>query len=326
MIWWDLPFGEITPTGLANVAILDTGIDATHPDLASNVVPGTSILDGSDGLTDPNGHGTSLAGIVAARTNTVPAEGIAGVAYAGVRVMPVTVLNDQGLGQDSDVIAGVVWAADHGANVILMGFSNTGFSQSLQDAIDYAWANGVVLVAAVGNDAASTPTFPAGDRGVIGVSATDQNDLLAAFSNDGQAVFLAAPGTDIQTTTVGGGYGTVSGTSAAAAIVAGAAAMLKAVDPTLANGVIVGRLARTADAAGTQEETGNGRVNMAHALVDTGTDSVQPAGADPVGAGGPFVGPYVSRGGFVVAEPHQRSGLDHSGEREFGRQWGWRRF
>lgn len=301
MISWDLAFGTVTPTGSVTVAILDTGIDATHPDLAGNVIPGTSILDGTDGLTDPSGHGTWMAGIIAARTNT---EGIAGVGYAGVRVMPVTVLDANGLGQDSDVIAGVIWAVEHGANVILMAFSNPGFSDNLQEAIDYAWENGVVLVAAVGNDAESTPTFPAGDRGVIGVSATDSADQLAAFSNDGQAVFLAAPGTDIETTNIGGTYGALSGTSASAAIVAGAAALVKAVDPTLTNGVIVGRLARTADPAGTQEQTGNGRINLARALEDTGTDFVEPSGADPVGSGGPFVGPYKAAASALTLTPN----------------------
>ncbi|PYN83538.1 MAG: hypothetical protein DMD96_02035, partial [Candidatus Rokuibacteriota bacterium] len=289
-IGWDLVFGNVTPTGSAIVAVLDTGVDAQHPDLAGNVIPGTSILDGSSGTTDPSGHGTWVAGIAAAQTNTL--EGIAGVAYAGVRIMPVTVLDANGLGQDSDVIAGVVWAADHGADVIVMAFSNPGFSQNLQDALDYAWSKNVVLVAATGNDALNTPTFPAGDRGVMGVAGTDPNDTLVPFSNHGQGVFIAAPATDIQTTEIGDAYSVINGTSAAAAIVAGAAAFMKAVDPTLTNGIIVGRLARMADPAGTQDQTGNGRINMARAMADTGTDFIQPAGAPPVGDGGPFVGPY----------------------------------
>src|SRR5437870_5702978 len=289
-IGWDQVFGNVTPTGSAIVAILDTGVDGQHPDLAGNVIPGISILDGSSGTTDPSGHGTWVAGIAAAQTNTL--EGIAGVAYAGVRIMPVTVLDANGLGQDSDVIAGVIWAADHGADVIVMAFSNPGFSQNLQDALDYAWSRNVVLVAATGNDAASTPTFPAGDRSVMGVSGTDPYDTLVPFSNHGPSVFIAAPATDIQTTAIGDAYTVISGTSASAAIVAGAAAFMKAVDPTLTNGIIVGRLARMADPAGTQDQTGNGRINMARALADTGTDFVQPAGAPPVGAGGPFVGPY----------------------------------
>ncbi len=292
-IGWDMVFGALTPTGTATVAVLDTGVDASHPDLAGNVIPGTSILNGSSGMTDPGGHGTLLAGIIAARCNSEPPEGIAGVAYAGVRIMPVTVLGPDGLGQDSDVIAGVIWAAEHGANVILMGFSNPGFSQNLQDAIDYAWSSGAVLVAAAGNGAMGTPTFPAGDRGVMGVSATDSADSLASFSNSGQAVFVAAPGVGIETTAPGCGYSAVSGTSTSAAVVAGVAAFMKAADPTLTNGVIVGRIARMADPAGTQEQTGNGRINMPRALADTSTDPVQPAGAAPVGGGGPFVGPYV---------------------------------
>src|SRR3989441_2755878 len=312
-IGWDQVFGKVAPAGTATVALLDTGVDALHPDLAGKVVPGTSILDGSNGMTDPSGHGTWLAGIIAAQTDNVPVEGIAGVAYAGVTVMPVTVLNANGEGQDSDVIAGVIWAADHGADVILMAFSNPGFSPNLQDAIDYAWSKGAVLVAAVGNDAVSDPTFPAGARGVMGVSATDPTDTLASFSNRGQAVFLAAPGTDIQTTDAGDAYTIVSGTSASAAIVAGAAAFMRAVDPTLENGVIVGRLARMADPAGTQDQTGNGRINMARALADTGTGFVQPAGAAPVGAGGPFVGPYVAAAGSFTYSPSSPQSLTAAG-------------
>ncbi len=301
---WDLAFGTVAPTGSSIVAVLDTGVDATHPDLGNNAVAGTSILDGSNGMTDSNGHGTSMAGIVAAQTNTITPEGMAGVAYAGVRIMPVTVLDSTGLGQDSDVIQGVIWAADNGANVILMGFSNPGFSPNLQDAIDYAWSRGVILVAATGNAGAGTATFPAGDRGVVGVSATDSTDGLAGFSNYGQAAFLAAPGTNIQTTDLGGSYSVISGTSASAAIVAGVAGLMKAVDPTLSNGIIVGRMARMADPAGTQEQTGNGRVNMSRALADTSLDPVQPAGADPVGAGGPFVGPYVAAAFSITLTPN----------------------
>ena len=291
-ISWDLVFGNASPSASVIVAVLDTGIDATHPDLAGGVVPGTSVLDGSNGMSDPSGHGTRVAGIVAARTSTTTPEGIAGIAYAGVQLMPVTVLNAQGLGQDSDVIAGVIWAADHDADVILMAFSNPDYSESLQEAIDYAWSKDAILVAAVGNDGVSAPSFPAGDRGVIGVAATDSDDQLASFSNSGPAVFLAAPGTNILTTDLAGTYSSMTGTSSSAAIVAGAAAQLWALDPTLTNGIIVGRLARSADPAGTQDQTGNGRINLARALLDTGTEFIQPAGAAPVGSGGPFVGPY----------------------------------
>src|SRR6185436_17956832 len=153
---------------------------------------------------------------------------------------------------------------------------------------------GAVVVAATGNDGSSTATFPAGDRGVMGVSSTNFMDSLDLSSNYGADTFLAAPGAGIETTAAGGGYATISGTSAAAAEVAGAAALMKANDTSASNGVIAGRLARNADAAGTSEQTGNGRLNLARAILDTSTDYVEPAGSPPVGGGGPFVGPYVA--------------------------------
>jgi len=291
-IGWDAVFGSVTPGGSSVIAVLDTGIDASHPDLGGLVRSGFSAFEEADPLSDPNGHGTRVAGIAAARTDN--GLGVAGVAYAGVSLLPVQVLGPDGTGQDSDIISGIVWATDQGADVVLMALSNPGYSPALQAAIDYAWGRGVVLVAAAGNDGSSTTTYPAGDRGVIGVSATDRDDTLAAGSNYGQSVFLAAPGVDVATTEQGGGYTSVTGTSAAAAQVAGAAAFMRAVDPSLSNAVIVGRLARNADPAGTADQTGNGRLNFARALEDTSTDPVKPAGAPPLGSGGPFVGPYVA--------------------------------
>ncbi|MEW6052551.1 MAG: S8 family serine peptidase [Nitrospirota bacterium] len=287
-IGWDLVYGILFPWQSSKVAILDTGVQANHEDLAANVIMGRSFLDDSHGLSDSHGHGTWLAGIIAAITDNN--YGIAGIGLDRVKIMPVTVMNADGTGQDSDIISGIIWAADNGADVILMGFSNPGFSPFLQEAVDYAWSKNVVLVAATGNEGISDPTFPAGARGVIGVSATDYSDNLASFSNFGQSVFLAAPGEDIATTGLENSIVSLNGTSASAAIVAGVAAFMKADDPTLTNGVIVGRLARTADPAGTHEQTGNGRVNMAAAMADTGLDEIQPAGVEA--GGGPYVGPY----------------------------------
>ena len=139
--------------------MLDTGIDASTPDLSGRVVGGWSF-DGTDPRTDSNGHGTDVATIAAAKVDN--GTGIAGVAYAGVNVMPIRVLGDDGTGQDSDIITGLVWAVENGADVALMAFSNPGESAALQFAVNYAWANGVVLVAAAGNDGGSAPTYPAG--------------------------------------------------------------------------------------------------------------------------------------------------------------------
>ena len=289
-ISWDQVFGNANPAYDTKVAILDTGIDATHPDLAGVVVAGTSILEGGDPNVDENGHGTWLAGIVAARTDNQ--QGIAGVGYSHVQVMPVKVLGTDGIGWDSDIIQGVQYAVQNGASVILMAFSAEGYSEALQDAIDDAWQHNVVIVAAAGNSGSNTPTFPAGDRGVIGVSATDPNDALATGSTFGPSVFLAAPGVNIPGPYPDNTYVVFSGTSGSAAIVAGTAALMRAIDPTLTNGMVVNRIAESADVAGTQEQTGNGRVNLARAVSDTSTNEIQPAGTTPFGNGGPFVGPY----------------------------------
>src|SRR3954453_4349279 len=283
-IGWDSTYGTVTPTGSATVAVLDTGVDATA-DLTGTLVAGASMLDGVTGTADPNGHGTAMASIVAAGTDN--GTGIAGVGYQGVSVMPVKVLGSDGTGQDSDIVRGVVYAADHGADVILMSFSNPGRSEALQRAADYAWSKGVVLVAATGNDGSTTSTFPAGLAKVVGVSATAQDDTLWIGSNSGADTFLGAPGVDIAS-----GAASVTGTSASAAIAAGAAALVKANDPSASNGVVVGRLARNADVAGPVADTGNGRVNLARALGDSSVTPVVPQGV--VGNGGPIVGPYVA--------------------------------
>ncbi|MDP9335780.1 MAG: S8 family serine peptidase, partial [Actinomycetota bacterium] len=292
-IGWDQVYGTLNPSS-STIAVLDTGVDGSIADLSGHLVPGFSAF-GTDPTTDPNGHGTWMASIAAATADN--SSGIAGVDYTNANVMPVQVLDPNGTGQDSDIIAGVVYAADHGANVILMSFSNPGFSQALQDAVDYAWSNGAVVVAATGNDGVSTPTYPAGDAKVVGVSATDQSDNLWSSSNDGADAFIAAPGVSVLADAVGGGVTSITGTSAAAANVAGAAALLKGNDPSVSNAVIIGRLGRNADPAGTGEQTGNGRLNLARALSDTSLDGVTPAGAP---GGGPLVGPYVAAANLAV--------------------------
>src|SRR5439155_16753644 len=126
---------------------------------------------------------------------------------------------------------------------------------------------------------------------------------LWSGSNFGQDTFLAAPGVDVAALAPGGGTASITGTSASAAVVAGAAALLRANDPAAANDVILGRLARNADAAGTADQTGNGRVNVGRAIADTSTDGVTPAGAAPVGGGGPLVGPYVAAASSLSLSP-----------------------
>lgn len=284
-IGWEDLHGVASFTGDVTLAVLDTGVDATAPDLAGRVGAGWSF-DGSDPRTDANGHGTHTATIAAASADD--GVGIAGVAYANTTVMPVKVLGADGSGNDSDVIAGLVWATDNGADVAVMPFSDPGYSDALQVAIDYAWSNGVVLVAAAGNDGGTAPNYPAGHANVVGVGATQQEDLLWDSTNRSDAVFLNAPGVDVLASDATGSV-SVTGTSASAALTAGAAAALRAVDPAASNATIVGRLARWADPLN-ESYLGNGRLNVGRASTDTSPDGITPLGAP---GGGPFVGPYI---------------------------------
>jgi hypothetical protein len=281
LIGWEEVYGVVAPSGSSTIAVLDTGVDAGDPDLAGRVVGGWSF-DGADPASDASGHGTAVATIAAAGVDD--GTGIAGVGYAGVSIMPVRVLGDDGTGQDSDIIEGLVWAVDHGADVVVMAFSNPGESAALQFAVDYAWARGVVLVAAAGNDGGSAPTYPAGLAKVVGVGATDSFDHVWSGSNQSNAVFMVAPGVDVATS-----VGSVTGTSASAAMVAGAAALMQAEDPGASPPVIVGRLARNAEAV--DGVAGNGRLHLGRALVDDSTTGVTPGGAP---GGGPIVGPYLA--------------------------------
>ncbi|HUS13680.1 MAG TPA: S8 family serine peptidase, partial [Chloroflexia bacterium] len=267
---WDEAYDNVPIAGNAKIAVLDTGVDATHPDLAGRVVGGQSFISGNAN-TDPNGHGTALAGIAAANVNNHT--GMAGVAYAGASVSSVQVLGTDGTGSDADVVAGVLWAADSGADVILMGFSSTAYSAALADAVAYAWSHGVVLVAATGNDGTATTTYPAGLPNVIGVASTDSTDHLAASSNTGSAA-VAAPGVGIYATQPGGGYGSTSGTSAASAEVAGLAALLVA--DGRSNSQASTQIRGATDAVAGQAF---GRINVAAAL---GAPAPPPATATPV--------------------------------------------
>src|SRR5438034_5469641 len=190
-IGWDNAYGSTTISGISTVAVLDTGVQSS--DVPAG--PGWSAF-GTDPNSDPNGHGTWVSSIAAATVDN--GDGIAGVGFEGMNVMPVQVLDANGTGQDSDIIAGLVWAADHNADVAVMAFSNPGYSSALQDAVNYAWNHGVVVVAAAGNDGGTSPNYPAGDAKVVGVGATDQTDSLWSGSNSSAAVFITAPGVGIK--------------------------------------------------------------------------------------------------------------------------------
>jgi thermitase len=200
------------------IAILDTGIDVNHPDLAGKVVSSVNFSDSSTPYANGQSHATHVAGIAAAITNN--AVGIAGLGRNS-SLMNVKVLGDSGYGYYSWIAQGIIWAADHGANVINLSLGGSSTSSTLENAVNYAWSKGVVVVAAAGNNGSTVPFYPADYTNCISVAATDYNDALASWSNHGSWVDVAAPGVSIYSCIPGSQYGYMSGTSMASPHVAG---------------------------------------------------------------------------------------------------------
>lgn len=314
---WAKTIGQRTVT----VAVVDTGIDAKHEDLAgTHFVTGYDVINKKTIIgrvnSDDNGHGTLISGVIAATTNNNI--GIAGAA-PGVSLMPIKALDSSGSGSSTKISEGIVWAADHSADVINLSLGGMGFSHdtTLANAISYAFSKNVVIVAAAGNDVAVTggnldkdPVFPIcddnGQNMIIGVTATDSNDLKPSFANYGKAcVDVSAPGKRILSTInhdpASGGpspdsYAYASGTSLSVPFVAAQAALLRSLFPDASNRQIRDRIIATADnidnlnlsqcAGGScAGYMGGGRINVANSLIekilpiDDG-DVVKVAGSD----------------------------------------------
>ncbi len=210
------------------IAITDSGVDATHPDFGTRVLPGASSFDGNlvvgNGNVDHFGHGTHVAGIAAAGAND--GVGVAGVA-PDATILPFRMLDTTGSGTTLDLAAGIVWSTDRGADVVNISVVAPASSPAMEFAISYAVARGVVIVAAGGNDGPTgPPAFPAANSGVVAVAATTSENLVADFSRSGNYIDVAAPGTSVWST-FPGGWTTSSGTSMAAPHVAGLAALLE---------------------------------------------------------------------------------------------------
>jgi thermitase len=261
---WDLSTGD--PNVI--IAIIDSGADPNHPDLTGKLVTGYNFLNDSTGTTDDHGHGTHVAGIVAAATDN--GVGIAGVAFDS-RIMPLKVYDKSTSPWYSRIANAIIYAADHGAEVINLSLGNYPSSGYLQYAVNYAWDAGCVLVGAAGNNNSSDPFYPAAYDHVIGVSATDQSDVKASWSNWGSYISVAAPGVSIYSTywNSGSTYTNMSGTSMAAPHVAGLAALLFSQDGTRSNATVRSLIEGSADDlgdAGWDQYYGYGRINAYRAL------------------------------------------------------------
>lgn len=225
----------------APVAIADTGIDDSHPDLSGKVLKRANFTWDPD--FDGDGHGTHVAGIVAATTNN--SLGVASLGYDS-KLFSVKVLDNTGSGYYSWIASGVIWAADNGAKVINLSLGGSSDSQTLRDAVSYAWGKGVVIVAAAGNSNNSRALYPAYYTNSIAVAATDQNDKKASFSSYGSWVDLAAPGVSILST-YQGNYAYLSGTSMATPFVSALSSLVFANNPGFNNLQVRNKIEGTAE-------------------------------------------------------------------------------
>jgi subtilisin family serine protease len=223
------PLAWSTTTGSSDViiAICDTGVDATHPDLATKLVPGWNVYSNNADTSDATGHGTAVAGIAAAASNN--SIGVASVAW-GSNIMPIRIGSSSGATSSSIIATGIVWAANHGARVVNVSFGVLG-STVVSNAAQYLESRGGVMISSAGNDGLNFD-FP-NDPHVVTISATDAADVKAPFSNFGTFVDFAAPGAGIYSSARGGGYASCTGTSFAAPTVSGVAALVLSVNPEL---------------------------------------------------------------------------------------------
>jgi len=303
----DAPEAWNVTTGSSNVtvAVIDTGVDWSHPDLSSQIwinpgenCPGCrndgidndhngfvddwhgwDFANNDNNPTDDHGHGTHVAGTIGAAGNN--GTGVAGVNWT-VKIMPVKFLNAQGSGTDANAVSAILYAAQNGANVMNNSWADNVYSQALADAITVADQHNSLFVAAAGNngtDNDSSPTYPASYDmpNVVAVAATDNTDNRAFFSNVGRrSVDLGAPGVDIYSTWPGGGYQYLSGTSMATPHVAGAAALEKAAFPSASAAGLKALLLATVDPKPSLATTtsSGGRLNIGNAVACNATPQV----------------------------------------------------
>lgn len=250
---WDVTTGNKNMI----VAVIDTGVDYTHEDLgAVNASIGWDFVNDDPNAKDDNGHGTHVAGIVAATINNN--EGVVGAA-PGITVMPVKVLNDRGSGYISDIASGITYASDHGAKILSMSFGSWFPSRIMEDATKYAvYTKGTLAFAAAGNDGIQIKSYPAAYDWVLAIAAVGYDGTRARYSNTGTFVDLAAPGGsndgiethDILSTWPGNQYAYAAGTSMATPHASGVAALYWSYAPSKTNAQIGRALIKNADDKG----------------------------------------------------------------------------
>lgn len=250
---WD----RTTGSSKTVIAVIDTGVDYNHEDLQGKVdtVNDYDYVNNDNDAMDDEGHGTGVAGVIAAMTDN--SVGIAGVDWQA-KILPLKVmypvLGQPAAGTTDDIIAGIEAAQNYGAHIVNMSFGSASadFDIAMKEVVNEAFNKGCVLVAAAGNDGVEDKNYPAANKHVLAVAATDQNDLRSVWSptrssNYGTWIDVSAPGSNIYTTKRGGGYDSESGTSLAAPFVAGLAGLIKAVNPGLTNQQIMDKIKANTD-------------------------------------------------------------------------------
>ncbi|QAY66287.1 S8 family peptidase [Paenibacillus protaetiae] len=248
------------------VAVIDTGVQADHPDLQGKLLKGTNFVNPDAAPDDDVGHGTHVSGIIGADVNN--GEGVAGLSWYN-KILPVKVLDSTGAGSTYSVAQGIIWATDHGAKVINMSLGNYAEADFLHDAIKYAYERDVVLIAASGNDNTDRPGYPAAYPEVFAVAATDAHHQKASFSNYGNYIDVAAPGDSIASTYPGGQYAALSGTSMASPHVAALAGLIRSLNPALTNEQVMDVMRQSAVDIGNDGKDdyyGYGEIDVAKAL------------------------------------------------------------
>jgi subtilisin family serine protease len=299
-------WGVTTGSSSVKVAVVDSGVDTTHPDLFANLSPGYDFAYDDSDATDYNGHGTHVAGIIAARGNN--GIGVTGVAWQ-TSLIPVQALDATGEGTTSDIVAAYGYAVSQGARIVNASFGGDAFSQSEYNAIKAA--PNVLFIAAAGNEGAnddSKPSYPCAYNlpNILCVAATDNTDHLASFSNYGRtSVDIAAPGVNIYSTYRCDGYAWMSGTSMATPEVSGAAALVLAKFPTLsATGLRTKLLANTDPLSATDAtKIAGGRLDAAKAVGAAFTPTTPPGSTTNTGEGSGSSAPAMVFAAPRVNEP-----------------------
>jgi subtilisin family serine protease len=304
---WDLTRGSPQVV----IAVLDTGVDSSQPDLQGSFVAGYDFVNNDADPSDDHGHGTQAAGVAVARGNNLL--GVAGYCWS-CSVMGVKVLDSSGSGSMATVAQGITWAADHGARVISMSLAGSAGYSTLQSAVQYAHNKGAVLVAAAGNYGSSAPMYPAAYPQVLSVAGSNPDDTLNANSDYGSWVKVAAPWCH-WTTAKGSLFGTYCGTSSATPAVAGIAALAFSLSPTVTNTQVEQALQSSTAPVFGSRFVQYGRVDALGTLLALGS---VPSGTAPANGSPPAISGTAQAGQTLNASPGSWTGSAPMG---YAYQW-----